>query len=114
MKYFAKLNETDIVIAITHIHESNAPTEQAGIDFLNNAYNHSSWKECSKDGSIRKNGAAKGMIYDEDKDGFIHEQPFASWTLNATTCVWEAPVAYPEDGVNAGWHEGTTSWEEIT
>ena len=30
------------------------------------------------------------MIYDRDKDAFYEQQPFASWTLNSTTCLWEA------------------------
>ena len=114
MKYFAKLDSNNIVLEVHVIHDKDSPTEEQGIEFLSNWNNHSSWVQCSKDGSIRKNGAAKGMTYDEAKDGFIHEQPFASWTLNASTCNWEAPVAPPEDGVNLRWNEGTTSWEEIT
>tara|TARA_Y100001951_G_C11271121_1_gene258836 strand:- start:96 stop:443 length:348 start_codon:yes stop_codon:yes gene_type:complete len=115
MKYFAKLNEADIVIGITHIHEDNAPNEQAGINFLNNAHNHSSWKEYSKNGSIRKNGAIKGHVYDEGRDAFIAPQPYPSWTLNESTCCWEPPVAYPQniDEQAYTWNEGTTSWDEV-
>ena len=54
------------------------------------------------------------MIYDRDKDAFYEQQPFASWTLNSTTCLWEAPVAYPTDGKNYKWDESSTSWKEIT
>jgi len=114
MKYFAKLDSNNIVLEVHVIRDKDSPTEEQGIEFLSNWNNHPSWVQCSKDGSIRKNGAGKGVTYDKDKDAFIHEQPFASWTLNATTCVWEAPVAPPEDGVNLRWNEGTRSWEEIT
>jgi hypothetical protein len=35
------------------------------------------------------------MTYDEDRDAFIPEKPYASWVLNEDTCLWEAPVAIP-------------------
>jgi len=114
MKYFAKLDSNNIVLEVHVIHDKDSPTEEQGIEFLSNWNNHPFWVQCSKDGSIRKNGAAKGMTYDADKDGFIAEQPAPSWVLNPTTCNWEAPVPYPEDAVNFGWHEETSSWEEIT
>ena len=114
MKYFAKLDSNNIVLEVHVIHDRDAPTEEQGIEFLSNWNNHPFWVQCSKDGSIRKNGAGKGMTYDADKDGFIAEQPYASWTLNASTCNWEPPVAPPEDGVNLKWCEDTMNWEEIT
>ena len=63
---------------------------------------------------LRKNYAGPSMIYDRDKDAFYEQQPFASWTLNSSTCLWEAPVAYPSDGKNYKWDESSTSWKEIT
>jgi hypothetical protein len=59
---------------------------------------------------LRKNYAGKGYTYDEDRDAFIPPQPFASWTLNEDTCLWDAPVAYPEDGSEYVWNEGITNW----
>lgn len=63
---------------------------------------------------LRKNYAGVGFTYDKDKDAFIPPQPFASWTLNETTCLWEAPVAYPEDGKLYIWNETITNWTEVT
>jgi hypothetical protein len=60
--------------------------------------------------ALRKNYAGKGYTYDAAKDAFIPPQPFASWTLNETSCLWEAPVAYPEDGQMYRWDEDTTNW----
>ena len=60
--------------------------------------------------ALRKNYAGIGYTYDAAKDAFIPPQPFASWTLNETTCLWEAPVAYPDDGNMYIWDEDTTSW----
>jgi len=63
---------------------------------------------------LRKNFAGAGMIYDSAKDAFYMPQPYASWILNATTCIWEAPVAHPNDGKAYYWDESSTSWKENT
>lgn len=64
--------------------------------------------------ALRKNYAGVGFTYDKDKDAFIPPQPYASWTLNDETCLWEAPVAYPDDGKLYTWDEDTTNWVEVT
>tara|TARA_R110000765_G_scaffold335932_1_gene426299 strand:- start:6 stop:383 length:378 start_codon:yes stop_codon:yes gene_type:complete len=121
-KYFAKLSLNSKVIKVNGVADRIATTEQDGIDYLNKLYNYPFWVQCSKDASIRKNGAGIGMTYDEDRDAFIPKKPYPSWILNETTCGWEAPVAYP--GVDADhfdidvdkvyqWNEETTSWDEI-
>lgn len=66
------------------------------------------------DGRERKNYAGIGFTYDRDRNAFIPPQPFASWTLNDTSCLWEAPVAYPTDGEMYTWNEDTTSWDVVT
>ena len=63
---------------------------------------------------LRKNWAGVGFTYDATKDAFIAPQPYLSWTLNNTTCLWEAPTAYPDDGKKYNWNEDTTAWVEIT
>ena len=62
---------------------------------------------------LRKNYAGIGYTYDVEKDAFIPPQPFDSWTLNDDTCLWEAPVAYPDDGSAYTWDEDTTSWVAV-
>ena len=62
----------------------------------------------------RKNYAGVGYSYDKTRDAFISPQPYPSWTLNETTCLWDAPVAYPDDGNQYQWNEETTSWDEVT
>ena len=50
----------------------------------------------SNDGTpFRKNYAGIGYTYDEERDAFIPPQPYASWTLNEDTCLWDCPVDYP-------------------
>jgi len=63
---------------------------------------------------LRGNYAGIGYTYDSVNDVFYAPQPFPSWTLNNTTWLWEAPVAYPTDGKIYKWNESITNWEEIT
>jgi hypothetical protein len=60
---------------------------------------------------LRYNFAGIGFTYDWEKDAFIPPQPFPSWVLNQDTCLWYAPVEYPDDGEYYTWNEETTSWE---
>jgi hypothetical protein len=63
---------------------------------------------------FRKNYAGIGYTYDFARDAFIPPKPFDSWTLNENSCLWEAPVAMPDDGQMYTWNEETTSWDLIT
>ena len=62
---------------------------------------------------LRKNYAGIGDTYDAERDAFYSPQPYASWTLNDDTCLWESPTAYPTDGNAYNWDEETTSWVEV-
>jgi len=113
-KYFAKLdikksNKAE-VLEVHCLVDNVAPTEKDGIQFLNNIHNHNFWKETFKDRSQRKNYAGKGMVYDENRDAFLHIKPYDSWILNETTCQWEAPLVKPDDGNRYKWNEITKSW----
>jgi hypothetical protein len=60
--------------------------------------------------SFRKNYAAIGYTYDSQRDAFIAPKPFNSWSLNEDTCLWEAPISYPNDGKYYTWDEENQSW----
>jgi hypothetical protein len=63
----------------------------------------------------RKNYAGIGYTYDAIRDAFIPPKPFASWTLNETSCHWEPPTPMPtEAGKFYRWDEPTLAWVEIT
>jgi len=62
---------------------------------------------------FRKNYAVIGGTYDAVRDAFIPPKPFASWILNETTCRWDAPTPYPDDGKDYYWNEDSVSWIEI-
>ena len=67
------------------------------------------------EGRQRKNFAGIGSTYDPARDAFYAPQPFPSWVLNETSCIWEAPVAYPDADSDEKyqWNEETTSWQLI-
>jgi hypothetical protein len=61
----------------------------------------------------RKNYAGIGFTYDPVRDAFISPKPYESWLLNEDSCLWEAPVAHPNDGKFYTWDEETLSWKEV-
>ena len=127
MAYFAKLGTGNIVEQVISINnavitDSNGvEQEQLGIDFINKLYNTNAvWKQTSYNtvagihnfGGIpfRKNYAGIGYTYDSQRDAFIPPKPFNSWILNESTCLWEAPISYPNDGKYYTWDEENQSW----
>ena len=71
------------------------------------------WVQTSYNRNFRSKYAAPGDTWDKVNERFIPPQPYNSWTLNEDTCLWEAPVAYPDDGKLYDWDEATTNWKEI-
>ena len=115
MAHFAKLGVGNIIERVEVVSNDIATTEQAGVDFLNNLYNtRDVWKQTSYNGNIRKNFACIGMVYDEVRDAFIEPKPYASWTLNETSCLWEAPISKPTDGQLYDWNEENQTWDLVT
>ena len=114
MAHFAKLGTGNIVERVEVVSNDIATTEQAGVDFLNNLYNtRDVWKQTSYNNNIRKNFAGIGYQYDQTRDAFIAPKPYPSWTLNETTCQWEAPVVKPDDSQNYNWNEENQQWDLI-
>lgn len=74
---------------------------------------NSSDESADQSKALRKNYAGIGYTYDAVRDAFIPPQPFASWVLNETTCLWSAPVAMPDDGKIYAWDEPTLAWKEV-
>jgi len=127
MASFAKIGLNGKVIEVVSVvndvikDSSGVEREELGIQFLNELYKWPIWKQTSYNtvGGIhqlggtpfRKNFAAIGYTYDEDRDVFIPKKPYNSWILNENTCLWEAPIAYPTDGQNYIWNENTQNWD---
>ena len=124
MAHFAKLDENNIVITVLVIADSDAPTEAEGEAFCKNLFKvTNTFKQTSYNTQegvhllggtpFRKNFAGIGYEYDSSRDAFIPPKPFASWVLDESTCVWEAPVARPNDGKYYDWNEENRQWVEI-
>jgi len=126
MANFAKIGLNNKVTEVLSVHnnellDSNGVEQEVnGIDFLTKLTGWSIWVQTSYNNNFRKNHAGIGYTYDEDRDAFIPRKPLASWILNETTCLWEAPVAKPEltqeqiDNNNYyNWNETTISWDIV-
>lgn len=105
MSHFAKVVDgivTDVIVAEQEFIDSGAvgdPTQ---------------WIQTSYNGSIRKNYAGIGYLYNEELDIFIEPKPFESWLLDTENGKWKAPVDKPTDDKNYIWEENTQSWIEST
>jgi len=135
MAHFVKLNSDNIVLAISTVDndilldDNGIEQESKGVSFLQEIHGWLDWKQTSYNTSkgkyyvdgilgedqtkaFRKNYAGIGFKYDSVRDAFIPPQPYASWTLNETTCHWEAPVTYPSivEDYLVDWDEINQRW----
>ena len=83
--------------------------ETSAQDVKRTSYNTSGGVHSNGETPFRKNYAGKGYLYDPVRDAFYMPQPYASWTLNESTCYWEAPTPMPEGG-EWFWKEDTQEW----
>tara|TARA_R110002020_G_scaffold469249_1_gene694109 strand:- start:150 stop:566 length:417 start_codon:yes stop_codon:yes gene_type:complete len=135
MAHFAKLGINGKVIGVHVINNtdilnaSGVEDETVGQQFLERVHGWpaSMWIQTSYNTSagthklggapLRGNYAGLGMTYDDDNDIFIGKQPYASWTLNTTTAVWEAPTPMPNTETDGtpdlyNWNESTKAWDK--
>jgi hypothetical protein len=129
MASFAKIGLNNKVIEVLSVHnnelkDSNGVEQEVnGIDFLTKLTGYPLWKQTSYNTyggvhnnngiPLRKNHAGIGMTYDENRDAFIPKKPFNSWILNETTCLWNAPIAKPQDNYTYRWNESTLTWDIV-
>jgi hypothetical protein len=114
MAHFAKVKDgivTKVIVAEQEYIDNVVETE-AGT-WVQTSYNTHGGVHSLGGTPLRKNYAGIGFTYDANKDAFIPPKPFDSWTLNETTCLWEAPVAYPTDGQRYTWNETNQTWDLV-
>jgi hypothetical protein len=115
MSHFAKLDENNVVIQVIVVDNkdtadaSGVEKEYIGAAFCERLLG-GTWKQTSYNGNFRKNYAGVGYTYDSVRDAFIPPKPYPSWILNEQTCIWDPPLAMPDDGKLYQWDEATTSW----
>ena len=129
MASFAKIGLNNKVIEVLSVNNevlkdaNGIEQEVNGIDFLTKLTGWAIWKQTSYNTKagvhteggtpFRKNHAGVGYIYDEDRDAFIPKKPYNSWILNEDTCLWNAPVAMPQDDNMYSWNESTLTWDIV-
>ncbi len=129
MAHFTELDENDIVLRVVVVsnnitiipNPSSPEIEQRGINFCKGLYGKDTkWKQTSYNthrgshahgkSQNRKNYAGIGYKYDVTRNAFIPPAPYPSWVIDENTCVYEAPVPYPDDGNSYGWNEQMDNW----
>jgi len=109
MAHWAEIDENNIVIRVT-VGSNDEPDE--GYQWLMDNLG-GTWIQTSYNNNFRKNFAGIGFTYDEGRDAFIPPKPFDSWVLDEATCLWAAPIPYPEDGGEYTWDEDSGDWVEV-
>lgn len=122
MAHYAKI-ENGIVVQVNVVEEDffiNNPERYTGT-WIQTSYNtrggvhyvpNTNEPSADQSKALRKNFAGIGMIYDQTRDAFIPQKVYESWILNEETCLWEAPVPYPNDDKKYNWNETTQEWIE--
>ena len=126
MAHFAKvLNGKVINIIVAEQDFIDNLVDDSPGKWVQTSYNTRGGKHYSKDDdgakvlssdqskALRKNYANLGGVYDKIKDAFYESQPYPSWTLNETTCLWESPKSYPSDNKRYKWNEEDQSWDAV-
>jgi len=114
MGHFAKVNNgvvEQVIVAEPEFFTTFVDTSPG--QWIQTSYNTHGGVHKNGGTPLRKNFAGIGFTYDAQRDAFIPPKPFASWTLNESTCLWDAPVPMPNDGKAYKWDESTLSWTEV-
>lgn len=123
MAHYAVLDDNNVVV---HVFPGKNELEMA-IDweehysqFVNKKCKRTSFntygnKHATGGTPFRMNYAGVGFTFREDlnapEGAFVPPQPYPSWTLNESTCLWEPPVPRPEsDQYLFEWDENSLSW----
>ena len=114
MSHFAKVENgivTQVIVIEQDVLNTGLWGDPAG--WVQTSYNTSGGQHRLGGTPLRKNYAGVGFIYDQDRDAFYAPKPYASWILDETTCLWQAPKPMPTNGKNYYWNEDTLSWKVV-
>ena len=114
MAHFAKVNSgivEQVIVAEPEFFDTFVDSSPG--TWIQTSYNTHGGVHTSGGTPLRKNYAGVGFTYDATKDAFIPPQPYPSWTLDEATCLWAAPTAYPDDGLQYKWNEDTLAWDLV-
>lgn len=114
MTHFAKVTNgivTQVIVAEPEFFDTFVDTSPG--EWIQTSYNTHGGVHINGGVPLRKNYAGIGYTYDSQRDAFIPPKPFASWTLNEDTCLWDAPIPLPTDGKRYLWDEQIQNWTEL-
>jgi hypothetical protein len=112
MSHFAKVNNGIVEKVIVAEQEFiNSLVDTSPGTWIQTSYNTRGGQH-PENRPLRKNYAGIGYSYNHTLDAFIPPKVYASWVLNEDTCLWEAPIPMPTNGLYE-WDEETTSWVEV-
>jgi hypothetical protein len=114
MAHFAKVADglvTQVIVAEPEFFDTFVDSSPG--TWIQTSYNTHGGVHANGGTPLRKNYAGIGFTYDAGRDAFISPKPYASWLLNDDTCLWDAPVAMPDDGKRYQWNETTQNWDAV-
>ena len=115
MAHFAKVRDgkvIEVIVADQDFIDNMVDTSPG--KWIQTSYNTRGGVHTEGGTPLRKNYAGVGHWYDANRDAFYQPQPYPSWTLDDDTCLWEPPIAYPDDGNRYLWNEETQTWDAVT
>lgn len=86
MSHWAEIDENSVVLRVLVGNNNSADEGEAFMNSLGGT-----WVKTSYNGTIRKNFAGIGFVYDSTRDAFIAPKPTChptEITLDAETCRW--------------------------
>jgi hypothetical protein len=132
MAYFAQLDDSNIVLQVLAIENSDIldgdgnESEAMGVALCRSFVGASTnWKQTSYNHRRRGTYAGVGYSYDPAQDIFTQPKPDGcdSWTYNLVKRRWEAPVTYPNQNEHGDdiaappfytWDEDNRRWNQET
>jgi hypothetical protein len=115
MSHFAKVKDNIVIeVIVAEAEFFDTFVDETPGEWIQTSYNTRGGVHLNGGTPLRKNYAGIGYTYDKTRDAFIPPQPYPSWTLNEETCLWECPVAHPNDGNMYIWNETDQQWDEVT
>ena len=115
MSHFAKVKDNIVIeVIVAEAEFFDTFVDETPGEWIQTSYNTFGGEHKLGGTPLRKNYAGIGYTYDKTRDAFIPPQPYPSWTLNEDTCLWECPVAHPNDGNIYEWNETDQQWDEVT
>ena len=115
MSHYAKVVDgkvTQVIVAEADFFNNFVDSSPGS--WIQTSYNTKGNQHLNNGTPLRGNYAGIGYTYDAQSDVFYAPQPYASWVLNQSTWLWEAPIPVPTEGGPFAWNETDQTWIAAT